>query len=211
MNGEVSGHQLDEYLQATRVSIARDRVTLEVDLTPGVTIAPAIIETLDPNADDTIVTSEARAYGLAVLADVVVTFDGRPVVMALTQIEVPAIDAMRHGMGAIHMRATGSIDARPGRHRLDVVNGHRRDTSVYMANALVPDDGGVDIVSQSRDAHQREFHLEAEVRPRWAMLLWLAMGGGGAVALAMVGGGLRNEKRRRKNEERKREFLRRQR
>ena len=75
--GEVSGHQLDEYLQATRVSIARDRVTLDVDLTPGVTIAPAIVETLDANADNIIVPSEAGAYGRAMLSDVVVTFDGR--------------------------------------------------------------------------------------------------------------------------------------
>ena len=172
-------HQLDEYLQATRVSIARDRVTLDIDLTPGVTIAPAIVETLDANADNIIGPSEAGAYGRAVLSDVVVTFDGHPVVMALAQIEVPTIDEMRHGMGTIHLRATGSVEARAGRHRLDVVNGHRRDTSVYLVNALVPDDGGVDIVSQSRDAHQREFHLEAAVRPRWATLLWFAMGGGG--------------------------------
>ena len=202
MCGEVSGHQLDEYLQATRVSIARDRVTLDVDLTPGVTIAPAIVETLDANADNIIVPSEAGAYGRAMLSDVVVTFDGHPVVMALTQIEVPTIDEMRHGMGTIHLRAVGSVEARAGRHRLDVVNGHRRDTSVYLVNALVPDDSGVDIVSQSRDAHQREFHLEAAVRPRWAMLLWFAMGGGGVVVLTFVGVWT-SEKRKTKNEERK--------
>jgi hypothetical protein len=196
MGGEVSGHQLDEYLQATRVSIARDRVTLEVDLTAGVTIAPAIIETLDANADNIFVPSEAGAYGRAVLSDVMVTFDGHPVVMALTQIDVPTIDEMRHGMGTIHLRAVGGVEARAGRHRLDVVNGHRRDTSVYMVNALIPDDGGVDIVSQSRDAHQREFHLEAEVRPRWATLLWFAMGGAGAMVLTLVHGKTKNERQK---------------
>jgi len=203
--GEVSGHQLDEYLQAARVSIARDRVTLDVDLTPGVTIARAIVETLDANADNVIVPSEAGAYGRAVLSDIMVTFDGHPVVMALTQIEVPAIDEMRHGMGTIHLRAVGGIEARAGRHRLDVVNGHRRDTSVYLVNALVPDDGGIDIVAQWRDAHQREFHLEAAVRPRWAMLPWFAMGGGGALVVAIVGGARKNEERKRKmkKEERK--------
>ncbi len=134
------------------------------------------------------------------LSDVVVTFDGHPVVMALTQIEVPTIDEMRHGMGTIHLRAVGGVEARAGRHRLDVVNGHRRDTSVYLVNALVPDDGGVDIVSQSRDAHQREFHLEAAVRPSWAMLLWFAMGGGGVGGVdVIVGMGKRkNEKRKTK-------------
>ena len=200
--GEVSGHQLDEYLQATRVSIARDRVTLDVDLTPGVTIAPAIVETLDTNADNIIGPSEAGAYGRAMLSDVVVTFDGHPVAMALTQIEVPTIDEMRHGMGTIHLRATGSIAARAGRHRLDVVNDHRRDTSVYLVNALVPDDGGVDIVSQSRDAHQREFHLEAAVRPSWAMLLWFA-GGWRRGGVDVGGWGVEKRKRKTKREKRK--------
>jgi len=189
IGGGVSAHQLDEYLQATRVSIARDRVTLDVDLTPGVTIASAIVEILDANADNVIGPSEAGAYGRAVLSDVVVTFDGLPVVMSLAQIDVPTIDEMRHGMGTIHMRAMGNVEAHAGKHRLDVVNGHRRDTSVYMVNALVPDDGGVDIVSQSRDAHQREFHLEAAVRPRWATLPWFAMGVG------LIGVIVVNEKR----------------
>jgi len=213
MCGEVAGHQLDEYLQATRVSIARDRITLDIDLTPGVTIAPAIVETLDANADNSIGPSEAGAYGRAMLSDVVVTFDGRPVVMALTRIEVPTIDEMRHGMGTIHLRAVGGVEARAGRHRLDLVNRHRRDASVYMVNALVPDDGGVEILSQSRDAHQREFHLEAAVRPRWSMLLWFAMGGGGAVVLTLAGvqGKAKNEKRRTKNEKQNGNRLRRQR
>ena len=189
---EVSAHQLDEYLQATRVAIARDRVTLEVDLTPGVTIASAIVEILDANADNIIGPSEAGAYGRAVLSDMVVSFDGHPVVMALEQIEVPTIDAMRHGMGTIHVRATGSIEAHAGRHRLDFVNSHRRDTSVYMVNALVPDDGAVDIVSQSRDAHQREFHLETAVRPGWATLLWFAMGAG-LIGVVVVGTKRRTE------------------
>ena len=124
--------------------------------------------------------------------------------MALTQIEVPTIDEMRHGMGTIRLRAVGGVEVRAGRHRLDVVNAHRRDTSVYLVNALVPDDSGIDIVSQSRDAHQREFHLEAAVRPRWAMLLWFA-GAGGVVVLTLVGvyGKTKNEKRKRKKEKRR--------
>ena len=103
------------------------------------------------------------------------TLDGHPVGMTLTRIEIPTIDEMRNGMGTIHLRAAGSIEAGAGRHRLSVFNNHRPDTSVYMVNALVPDDSGVDIVSQSRDPRQqalsgRSSHSDPALD---AQLLWL--------------------------------------
>lgn len=195
--GETSAHRLDEYLQATRVSIARERLTLEVDMTPGVSIAPALVETLDANADRVIAPAEANAYGSAVLSDVRVAFDGAPVAMRLTRIAIPTIDEMRNGIGTIRLEAVGSIEAGVGRHRLDLRNNHRPDASVYMVNALVPEDGGIHLVSQSRDSRQREFHLETAVSSEWPMrLLWLGVGG---TALAVVVARGKNGKRRTKN------------
>ncbi len=201
--GEAAAHRLDEYLQATRVSVARDHVSLEVDLTPGVSIAPSVIESLDADADHAIAPAEAEAYGRAVLSDLLVKLDGNPVAMTLMRIEIPTIDEMRNGLGTIRVHAAGSIEAGVGRRRLYVFNSHRPDTSVYMVNALVPDEGGVDIVSQSRDPRQREFQMEFTVTPRWAAyLLWLGLATAG-FAVVLAGRKTKNEKRRAKNEERK--------
>ena len=63
MPAESAAHRLDEYLQAARVSLARDRIALEVDLTPGANIAPAIVALLDRDGDGTISPIEAEAYG----------------------------------------------------------------------------------------------------------------------------------------------------
>ena len=36
-------HRLDEYLQATRISVATNRIDLSIDLTPGVAVAAAVM------------------------------------------------------------------------------------------------------------------------------------------------------------------------
>jgi len=196
--GDAFAHRLDEYLQATRVSIARHQLTLEVDLTPGVSIAAAVVESLDADADHTIAPAEAEAYGRAVLSDLLVEVDGSRPALSLIRIEIPTIDEMRNGLGTIRVRAAGAVAAGAGRHRLSLVNNHRPDASVYMVNALLPEDSGVTLVSQSRDPRQRESHFEYDLRPQWPMrLLWLGMGGAVLTGVVVVRD---KEKRKTKNE-----------
>ena len=61
--GAALAHRLDEYLQATRLSLAPDRVVLKIDLTPGVEVAPAIFAMITPNRDGRI--SEAEGISRA--------------------------------------------------------------------------------------------------------------------------------------------------
>ena len=195
--GDARAHRLDEYLQATRVSFARDRLAIDVDLTPGISIASGVIAMLDANADGTIAPAEADAYGRAVLSDVRVSLDGNPLGMTLAGIDVPALDEMRNGTGTIRLHAAGSIAAGAGRHRLELVNNHRPETSVYMVNALVPEDSGIDVVSQTRDPRQREFRAEYDVTSEWVGYVTLLGLGTAGVVLAKK---RRNEKGKTKNE-----------
>ena len=39
----IAAHRLDEYLQAARIAVDVDRVGVELDLTPGVAIAPSVM------------------------------------------------------------------------------------------------------------------------------------------------------------------------
>jgi hypothetical protein len=182
---ESDAHRLDEYLQAARVSLARDRITLEVDLTPGANIAPAIVALLDRDGDHTISPVEAGAYGQAVLADLVLELDGRSVAVTLTRVEAPSIDDMRDGVGTIQLRAVGSVEAvAAGRRYLYFRNNHQPGASVYMINALIPEDADVRVVGQSRDPRQQGARIEYNVGPRWpAQLLWLVLGAAGLSAL----------------------------
>jgi hypothetical protein len=72
MRMDAAAHRLDEYLQATRVSLARGAVTLEVDLTPGASIAASVLDVLDTDRDGRFSALEAGAYGRAVVEDLVI-------------------------------------------------------------------------------------------------------------------------------------------
>lgn len=199
--GGVLAHRLDEYLQAARVSFARDRLAIAVDLTPGISIASGVIAVLDTNTDGAIARAEADSYGRVVLSDLRVSLDGNPVAMTLEGIDIPTLDEMRNGTGTIRLRAAGRVDVGAGRHLVELSNTHRPETSVYMVNALVPDDSGIDIVSQTRDPRQQVFRAEYDVTSEWlGYVMLLGMGTAGAIAAKR-----RIRKRKTKNEKRKTE------
>lgn len=185
---ESAAHRLDEYLQAARVSLARDRITLEVDLTPGVSIAAAIVTLLDRDGDSTISPVEAGAYGQAFLADIVLELDGRAVPVTLTRVAIPSVDEMADGLGTIQLRAVGHVESVVvGRRHLYFRNNHQPVASAYLVNALLPRDDDVGVVAQTRDPRQQTVRVEYNVGPRWpAQLLWLVLGAVGLTTLMVL-------------------------
>lgn len=180
--GQSSAHRLDEYLQATRVSLERDRVTLDIDLTPGANIASAVHALLDRDGDETISPAEAEAYARMVLADVVLTLDDRPVAVTLTRAEVPSVDEMRNGLGTIQVRAFGDVQAGAGRRYLHFRNNHYPEAAVYLVNALLPEEDDVDVVDQIRDSRQRGVVVAYHIGPYWpAQVAWIGFTAAGLV------------------------------
>jgi hypothetical protein len=173
-----SAHRLDEYLQAARVSLERARVVLEVDLTPGTKIADGIIALIDRDGDKRISSLEAKSYGQAVLSDIVLELDGRPVTLTLSRVEVPSLDELRFGIGAIQVRASGDAGPRRRlRRELHFQNNHQAGSSVYLVNALLPSEDGIKVVGQIRDAKQRDARIEYSVTPQWPrQLYWPVIG-----------------------------------
>jgi hypothetical protein len=173
INGQ--SHNLDEYVQAARLSLVRDRVALELDLTPGVAVAPGIIAIIDRDADAAISSEEARAYGHAVMSDVRLSLDGHAVDVRLDRVEVPPAADLRAGVGTIAIRASGSVDRLGGGlHSLQFKNDHRPAGAAYLINALAPDDPAIHVISQTRDPIQREGRIEYEIRsPSAARWVWL--------------------------------------
>jgi nickel/cobalt transporter (NicO) family protein len=158
-------HRLDEYLQATRIALARDHIDIEIDVTPGALIAGDITSRLDLDADGHISPLEAEAYGQAVLRDLQFNLDGVPVLLTLTRVEVPSIGEMSEGVGTIQILAIGRIPRiAPGRRSVVFVNNHHPDGSVYLANALVSADAGIEVVAQTRDVRQRQIRVDYEIR-----------------------------------------------
>jgi hypothetical protein len=169
-----SAHRLDEYLQATLVTIERDRVDLEINLTPGVAIAPQVVASIDRDGNNHITADEADAYARAVLASISLEADAHTRPMTLTSRQFPTLDEMRGGTGTIRLNVTARLpQASAGTHHVLYRNIHRPDLGVYLANALVPSDRAIEIASQQRDVRQRELRIDYRVagndRQPWAV------------------------------------------
>ena len=169
-------HRLDEYLQAARVAVGVDRVSIDVDLTPGVSIAPQVTAWIDTNADGDLSSAEAAAYARQVLESLALSVDARSVALTLIDFRMPEVRDMAHGVGTLRLRVAADLPpGATGRHHLTFVNTHRRESSVYLANALVPDDGRVEIVAQHHDRDQHGLTIDYELSPRagWTRISWL--------------------------------------
>lgn len=187
----MSAHRRDEYLQAARIGIEPDVIQVDLDLTPGIDVAAALIDEIDADRTGEISDEDARAYAVVVLESLRLDLDGRPLRLELDSLQSPRVEAVRNGQGAIRVRWIARLpELADGAHALSFRNGHRPDISVYLANALVPVSTRVMVTGQSRDVAQREFRVDFRFEPasadRWRRraLPWVvAVLGVGGVAV----------------------------
>jgi hypothetical protein len=190
-------HRIDEYLQATRLSIEVDRVDLEIDLTPGVALASNVFGWIDTNRDGEISAAEGEDYAREMLRSVVLKVDGSPVPITLVEASFPQFREMTLGVGTIRLRATANVPkAGAGHHQVSFLNTHRAESSVYLVNALVPINPHIQLAEQRRDVAQHGLTLDYTVTTGTASstertFAWLA--GLGLVGLLLLrwGGPLR--------------------
>src|SRR5277367_1410168 len=82
-----SAHRLDEYLQATMISVEKDHVQAVMRLTPGVAVSSFVLASIDTNSDGAISDVERRAYAERVLRDVSLKLDGQALRPQLISVE----------------------------------------------------------------------------------------------------------------------------
>ena len=66
------------------VTVAPEGVTIELDLTPGVLVAPQVVALIDTDGDGKLSEAEGRAYARAVLDDVLLKVDKRRYPLTVT-------------------------------------------------------------------------------------------------------------------------------
>ena len=76
LGGVASAHRLDEYLQATILSVEKDHVQASMRLIPGVAVSSSVIASIDSNGDGTSSPPKSKAYAERVLGDLSLTVDG---------------------------------------------------------------------------------------------------------------------------------------
>jgi hypothetical protein len=180
-----AAHRLDEYLQATRISVEVNRVLVEMNLTPGAAVADSLFSTIDRDGDQHISEAEGAAYAELVVRSLSLDVDGWRHQLTPETYRIPSLADMRLGEGVIRLKATAALPrVSAGPHHLRFTNTHRSDIGVYLVNALVPSDMRIHITGQSRDMLQRDYEMQFTVTRGedsvalaavWPPLLALAM------------------------------------
>jgi ABC-type nickel/cobalt efflux system permease component RcnA len=154
-------HPLDVYLQATYITVAPTQIVVELDLSPGVLVAPQVLTALDADGDQQISEAEGQAYVATILPNVVVQVDGKPLALTVTKIEMPPYLTIQAGYGTIRVFTTATLAAAlTGTHQLTYQNNYAPTGSAYQVNALLEKDSTVTLGKQNRDAIQQGMTMD---------------------------------------------------
>ena len=153
-------HRLDECLQAIRLRLASDRLVLDLDLTPGASVAGQVLALLDRDADGAVSVTESVDYARRLFRDVVVTLDGRELSLHVVSAVASPLALLKSGEGQLKIRANAQWDALGiGNHVLELTNRHLPSISAYLVNATKPVDPALLLGQQVRNPHQSEYRL----------------------------------------------------
>lgn len=185
-----AAHRLDEYLEAALVAIAADHVEVQLRLTPGVAVLPAVLALIDTDGDGLLSPAEQRAYTARVLSDLSLTLDGQPLSTRLTAARYPGQHALREGLGeiAIDLNATLPSLLLPrffSPHRIAFENRHLRSLAAFQVNCLAPQDPAIKISAQRRDYAQTRY--EVEYAQALAFPVGPSSAGGSSLWLVLLG------------------------
>jgi hypothetical protein len=155
-----SAHRLDEYLQATLISVEKDRVHVSMRLVPGVAVSSSVLAAIDRNADGVISRAEQQAYAEHVLHDLSLTAEGNRLSPRIVAVEFPQVQAMKEGLGEIRIELSADLPRGGTNRTLVLVNAHQSRIAAYLVNCLVPRDPDIRIVAQNRNEEQSVYRLD---------------------------------------------------
>ncbi len=168
-------HRLDEYLQGTIISLEKNRVALQMTLTPGVAVFPLLISQMDTNADGAISDEERRAYAHRVLHDIKLSFDKERLTPHLVSMRFPDTGEMKEGRGEIQLDLSAELPSGGRNRKLIFENRHESRIAAYQVNCLVPRDPDIRITAQQRNYSQSLYRLEYARTDLGFGLTWLAI------------------------------------
>jgi hypothetical protein len=155
-------HRLDEYLEATLITIEKDRIQAQMRLTPGIVVLPLVLATIDTDADGVISRGEQTAYADRVLRDLSLTIDGERSRLRVVSSKFPTVDEMKEGLGEIQIEFEASAPPGGTHRRLVFENHHQSRIGAYLVNSLIPRDPDIRISAQNRDYWQSFYQLDYE-------------------------------------------------
>lgn len=161
VSSQCQAHRLDEYLQAASISVAKDRITVSMRLSPGVAVAPFVLDGIDLDRNGIMSGLEQTAYASRLLRDMTLCLDGSPLALRVVSMRFPSMSLLRDGEGAMFIEYVADVPyAARSQRQVRFENSHLRQISVYLVNALVPEDPSLHVQSQTRTFDQSSYELK---------------------------------------------------
>ena len=187
-----SAHRLDEYLQATTISVEKDRIQAQIRLAPGVAVLPAVLANIDTDVDGVISNVEQQNYIERVLRDLSLTIDGDRLQLRLVTSKFANSEEMKEGLGEIQLELEADVSSGGLNRKLVFENQHQSRIGAYLVNCLVSRDPDIRIIAQNRNYEQSFYQLDyvqTGVRSNHSSAAWWSSSWGlGAAAVLVVGG-----------------------
>ena len=140
--GMALAHPVDEVVQGAYLTLAKDEVRLELDLTPGTEVVDVVLKALDPNGDKTVSEAESRAYGERVLKQSSLFVGGKAAAWRLDRVNVPSYQALVEETATIKVYAMAQRPDRAGAQSLSYANAYQPAKSQWIANIFLQPGGG---------------------------------------------------------------------
>ncbi len=157
----IFAHRLDEYLQATIISLEKDRVGVFMRLIPGIAVSSSVLANIHGSSEGAVSEAEQHAYAEQVLKDIFLSVDGARLVPQLISASFPTAETMKEGVGEIQLEFSAHLpQTRSAKRALVWENHHQRQISAYLVNSLVPQDRDLHIVAQRRNENQSLYELD---------------------------------------------------
>lgn len=103
--GTAAVHPHSHVDQQAALSIGLDRASLSIRIVPSHDESPEILAHIDSDGDGTVPPTEARAFGDAVLSEVLLTVDEAHIALANISVDMSNVAAISSGTGMIEIRA----------------------------------------------------------------------------------------------------------
>jgi hypothetical protein len=153
-------HRVDEYLQATKISVEKDTVRAEIRLTPGVAVLPIVLATIDTDRNGVMSDSEQLAYARRVLGDLALTVDGDRLPLRILSTRFPKAEDLDEGLGEIAIDVEARVPRRAAKRHLTFENRHEPRIAAYLVNCLASRDPDITIEAQKRNYEQSRYELD---------------------------------------------------
>jgi hypothetical protein len=91
VQASLGAHQLDEYLQATSISVEKNSIQAQIRLVPGVAVLPVVLAGIDTDHNGIISDAEQRAYAHGVLHGLSLSMSGDRLSPRLVAMKFPLV------------------------------------------------------------------------------------------------------------------------